>query len=392
MSPTPMNRPPLRGVGVALLITTMLPVPVAAAPKSAQDERSKAGPSAPKDGPSPQERAKEAFRRGTKLVKDARWADALTSFEKAQGLVPHPVTMYNIGICLRAMGRYTAAREVWRKALEAHEDKRDERELPQRLVEDTQGYLRGLDRVIARVTVTVEPATAKLAVDGRPLSWSKARRRWKPVPVETSRGIPSPDAVGTQKAKAPTVHTEHVAVAGLRAPGPGETPPKETFVIELDPGNHVLSFERKGFAAQFVRQDFVSGQNPPMRLALDRLPATIRVKANVEGALVFLDDRDLGPAPVTVRRPAGAYALRVEREGFDPYRSELQVRAGEDAALRADLAPDEPLLVEQWWFWSAAAAVVAGAAVGTYFLVRSDPDPVRQPVSGGSLGVEFEAP
>lgn len=347
--------------------------------------------------------ARRAFQKGTKDITEFRWAEALASFEEAQALAPHPITLYNIGFCLQGMGRYTAARDTWRKTLVAHEKKVGGRELPRQRLEDTRGYLRAVEKAIARVTVTVTPATAKLAIDGRPLSWVRGKdARWKPVSVEARRtrdprpeGIPSPEVEGARaraKAKAGTAAERTTAIAGLRAPGPGEVPRAETFVLELDPGSHVVTISRKGFGDQVVRRDFRPGPNPPLDLQLDQLPATISVDANVDGALVFLGERDLGPAPVVVRRPAGAYELRVERDGFETYRSQLEVRAGEDAILRADLAEDEPLIVEQWWFWTAAAVVVAGAAVGTYFLVRDDPDPIRQPVDGGSLGVEFETP
>lgn len=367
------------------------PAPAAPEEKLASREADGArGAKTPKKPPSNADRrkdAREAFTKGTLLVEDARWADALTQFEKAQRLVPHPVTLYNVGICLRAMGRYTAAREVWRRALAQHAKDEDGKRLPRRLVEDTHGYLRGLDKVIARVTVTVKPASAALSVDGRPLAWAP-----KALPKRAT-GIPSPDPDrAAAKSKAAGSRAGRVAIAGIRAPGPGEPPQADTFVLEMDPGNHVLTFSRKGFTDQIVRKDFTSGPNPPLDLRLDKLPATIRVDASVDGALVFLGERDLGPAPVTVRRPAGAYELRIERDGFETYRSQLEVKPGEDAALRADLVKDEPLIIEQWWFWTAAAVVVSGAAVGTYFLVRDDPEPQRQPVDGGSLGLEIPIP
>ena len=62
-------------------------------------------------------RARELFVKGGQLVKDADWANALVAFEESSKLRSHPVTTFNVGQCLRAMGQYTRARRAFATAL-----------------------------------------------------------------------------------------------------------------------------------------------------------------------------------------------------------------------------------------------------------------------------------
>ena len=96
-----------------------------------------------------------------------------------------------------------------------------------------------------------------------------------------------------------------------------------------------------------------------MPVVLDRLPAKLRISANVEDALVRVDERDVGPVPVDVLRPAGRYNVSVAKDGYETYESVVDVKAGEEAALQAKLVEESTPVYETWWFWSGAAAIVA---------------------------------
>jgi len=302
------------------------------------------------------EEAKSAFLEGTKLVGETRWAEALTAFERAQARVPHAITTFNIGVCERALGRYTAARRTFLLALD--EDRIGTTSLPERLKQDTQGFLEEMDSLLVRVTVSVKPANASLAVDGRPLSI----------------------VAGSDPSALP------VAVAGLRAPGKGEPVPAKRFVMEMDFGRHVLTFSRPGHSDAIVARDFAPGVAPPLELSLDELPATIMISADQPGALVTVEGRDLGPVPISLLRPAGSYRVVVEKDGFISASSQLIVNAGEQSSFRAKLPVDEPSIAETWWFWTLAGVAATGIGVGTYFLARGAAEPTRPTLGGGTLG------
>src|SRR5882724_8403046 len=63
--------------------------------------------------------ARQTFRLGVDFAKNGRWDDALAAFERSHRLRPHVVTLYNIGFCLNALGRFTAARRTLAEALAA---------------------------------------------------------------------------------------------------------------------------------------------------------------------------------------------------------------------------------------------------------------------------------
>ncbi len=327
-----------------------------ARPADAQGNAEDAEPTRRQPGEEPRELAKAAFERGTRLVADAKWADALAAFEEAQSHVPHAITIFNIGACERALGRYTAARQTLRRALQEHESKRTT--LPATLVDDANAFLLEIDKLIARVEVTAKPKGAALLVDGRP-----------------------PLVVGQ-----PTKDGRRTLVAGVLRPDKGLKLESTRFLIELDPGRHVLTFVRPGFSDGIVVRDFRSGVNAPLDLRLNELPATITISADKPGALVTLAGKDLGPAPITIQRPAGTYDVLVEKDGHVKAEAKLTLKSGEQTRYRATLPALEPGVAETWWFWTIAGVAVTGVAVGTYFLARPEPEPQRATIGGGSLG------
>ncbi|HEY3358566.1 MAG TPA: PEGA domain-containing protein [Polyangia bacterium] len=295
--------------------------------------------------------ARAAFVEGTALARDAKWAEALAAFERAAQLKPHAVATYNIGFCERALGRYTRARARFAAALEEN-DRAGRRQLPASLVADSTAFLREIDGLLARVRFTVRPAGAALAVDGRP------------VHAVGGDGVPT-------------------FIAGVRPPGPAAAVPAASYVLILDPGVHVLTFARKGFADAVVNRSFAPGAQVAVTIELDRLPAALHISSDREGALVLVNDADLGPAPLDLLRPAGKYRVVVRKGGFVPYEAQITARPGEEVELRATLAPKTPSLFKRWWFWTGVGVIAAGVATGTYAATR--PAPVRPPVTGGTL-------
>ena len=278
-------------------------------------------------------KARDEFVAGAELVKKAQWAEALAAFERSAKLRPHAVTTYDIGACLRAMGQYTRARETFVRAL-AENDKSGGAELSESLVADSKGYIAEIDRLLATATVHLAPANAAIAVDGRPL--------------EVVAGATTP-----------------TLVAGTLPPGAGTPPPVASFTLVLDPGAHVVTLSRKGFADAIVNRTFLPGSTTDLKLELDRLPATMHITSNQPGAVVTVNGSDVGVAPVDVSRPAGSYRLVVKKDHFVTYESQVQVQAGEEANLEAKLFAESTSLTQRWWFWTAAGVVAEGAVRGS---------------------------
>src|SRR6185437_8269134 len=108
-----------------------------------------ARPAAAQPAPDPTiEEAREAFRVGSALAKQAAWTDALASFERSAKLKPHAVTTYNIAFCERALGHFTRARHAFQHALDAPAT-----ELPPNLRDEALGYLAEIEKRLARITI-----------------------------------------------------------------------------------------------------------------------------------------------------------------------------------------------------------------------------------------------
>ncbi len=292
-------------------------------------------------------KAREVFSTGVELVKKANWSGALSAFEQSAALHPHATTTFNIGAVERAMGRYTKSRATLKRALE--EDKQQPGQLAPSLAAEARGFIQEIDRMLVHLTVTLTPADAAIAVDGRPL-----------VP-EGSRHI-----------------------AGIAPPGPGKRAPGSSFTVVMNHGAHVLTLSRRGFDDVVVNKTFAPGARDSLPLRLERLPARLDISSNVPGAIITVAGRDVGPAPTVVTRTAGSYRIVVSNDGYEDYEATVALRAGERGSLRATLLKEKTAITSRWWFWTIAAAVVAGGAVTTYALTRPEPDPA--PYQGGTTG------
>jgi hypothetical protein len=284
-----------------------------------------------------------------KLVAQEQWGEALAAFERSLALRAHALTMFNVGVCERNLGRYTRARRTFAAALARH-DENGAGELAASYVEEAKGYIAEIDGILVHVELTVLPEGAALQVDGRPITT---------------------DASGAM-------------IAGIDPPGPGRPPPKITFGLVADPGAHLFTITRKGFSTVSVSKSWKPGAHEKLVLEADKLPAVLRVRADVEGSVVRIGGLDVGVAPIEVSRPAGTYAVEVTKVGFVTYKTSVDARPGELVDLSASLPVEKVPLTSKWWFWTVSGVVVTGAVVGTYYLTR--PAPQRPGADGGGLG------
>ena len=307
-----------------------------------------AGPKKPK----PQEEdattaaAREAFLAGTAAVKAGQWSEALAQFEKASSLKAAPIVTFNIGYCQRALGRYVLARASFTRVLA------DTAGLPDAQVEEARTYVAEIDKLLARVKITLDPPTARIAIDGRPL-------------------VPFDDG------------TSGLLVAGVAPAGEGKPPPSAVFDVVIDPGVHLIQASRPGHADALINKTFAPGAREELPLKLDALPASIHVECDQPRAVVLVDDRDVGMAPIDITRPAGRYRIQVVKKGFISYDTTLELAAGQRANLMARMTREQEPITKKWWFWGGTAAVVAGGLTAAYLLTRPEPSP--PPYEPGTL-------
>jgi hypothetical protein len=300
--------------------------------------------------------ARKTFLEGVELTRQSQWGEALAAFERSARMRPHAVTSFNVGACERALGHYVRARQAFLLATDQHQ-KSGGHELSDALAREAKTMLDELERIIARVDVSVSPpGSAAIAMDGRPL-----------------------EAAGSSP-EGP------LFLAGTSPPGPGEPIAASTFRVAVDPGVHVVTFSRPGFADAVVNRTVPPGAVVALRIELDRLPSTLRIESDRPDAIVTLNTVDVGPTPVEVQRPAGLYHVVVKSPGYSDYETEISTRPGERIDLLAKLPAERPSITSRWWFWAGTGAALVAVGAGTYFLTRTSPEPQRPAVDGGGLG------
>jgi hypothetical protein len=297
----------------------------------------------PSSGDDATARGRSAYVRGTALAHDEQWGEALAAFEEAAAARDAPLVEFNIAYCERALGRYVAARKTLQRVAA------DTSGLDPSQVEDTKAYLAEFDRLLVRVAVTLDPATAVVTVDGRPL------------------------AAGDD---------ETTFLGGVAPAGVGAALGKSSFTVVLDPGAHLFRAVREGHEDAVVRKSYRPGERAALDLHLDVLPATIAIRSEPPSAIVRVDAREVGLAPIEFQRPAGRYKLEVSLDRYDTYEAALDLRPGQHADMTARLNPYREPITKTWWFWTGAAAVVLGGAALTYALTRPAPQP--PPYDAGS--------
>jgi len=185
--------------------------------------------------PSDTEQAREAFRQGSALAKQGRWADALSAFRQSARLRPHPITTYDVAYCERALGRYARASLDFATALSAPTTP-GAPELPPDLAARARTLLEDAERRVARLRIRLSPPDVTVRVDGFAL-------------------VPGPPSEGGD----PTF-----VVAETEATGDAPLPPE--LHLWLDPGTHVFVVKRSDGGQTVDSRTVVSGSTGEMTL------------------------------------------------------------------------------------------------------------------------------
>jgi formylglycine-generating enzyme required for sulfatase activity len=104
--------------------------------------------------------------------------------------------------------------------------------------------------------------------------------------------------------------------------------------VEVSPGEHEIAIEADRYASARVRIDVRGrGERQSVDVVLSPLWADVSIGSRPVGARVMLDGKDIGQTPLRAEILEGTYRLALEREGFDPVSTTLQVVANQAQAL-----------------------------------------------------------
>jgi len=188
--------------------------------------------------------------------------------------------------------------------------------------------------------------------------------------------------------------------------------------MELPAGEHLVVVKRAGYGDFSKTVNVVAGKQTEVTASLDAVAGVVTVSCDQDGAMVLLDGKAVGPAPVNeLVVPPGEHTFTVRKTGFEDEIERIAVRAGRDIPVavkltpspkvvtayadrpeRTDLTPGDtgthgPLetgttvesdpVYKRWYVVGPVIAVVVGAAVvGTVVAVKSGS-------GGGTMTPEF---
>lgn len=208
----------------------------------------------------------------------------------------------------------------------------------------------------------------------------------------------------------------------------GESPVKP--LTGLKPGQHILKITKPGYSDYLETVKVSAGETNDQMVDLVALFAVLSVESNVPNALVTVDGKPIGSAPVRGKElTPGEHTVRVTAPGYKDFETTLKGAAGDPLAVRATLLPrnarpgealasaepqmelslpppkpkkmeraTSPLvppeetetttaqpIYKKWWVWAVAGVVVAGAVGGTvaYSAGNSPAGPTADQLCGG---------
>lgn len=256
-----------------------------------------------------------AFARGVLLAQQDRWSQALEEFRQSRRHADRPRTAFNVGLALQRLERYREARAALRECIAmpgvlAEAD----------LVTDAHELEAQVGRSLARLRLVVAPADAEVRIN--------------------SQVIPD---------------------------GRGE-PVRE---LDIDPGRQEVEVSVSGVMTQRFTVALRPGESLQRRVDLAVLPGRVAVNVDQPDATVSIDDEVVGHGSTVWQGSPGAHRVRVEAEGYRPFRRPVMVSAGGDLRVEVTLSTLRNPWYQSPWLWSAVGAAVVGGVLAAVFIERT---------------------
>ena len=272
--------------------------------------------------------ARDAYASAQILFNNGDFAGALTKYGQAYDLSKDPRLLFNMAVCARTLHAYARMQALltqFRREAGATISPRDR--------DDVDAALAAIRNLVGSVRLTISEPDAAIAIDGEPV---------------------------------------------------GQSPLSDPLVLDL--GKHTVTVSKPGFASASRTVTIAGGSEAAVDVALvaHRPVAELAVAAE-EGATIVIDGQVTALGRFDGPLPAGPHQVRVTEPGKLPYEAEADLRDGETRTMQVSLESEKhgrPV-----WPWIVGGAVVAaGAAVGGYFLFRSQPAaPATPPDQLGQL-------
>ncbi|HEX7499490.1 MAG TPA: PEGA domain-containing protein [Polyangia bacterium] len=223
------------------------------------------------------EEAKQLFESGLKLMRADNYVGASDIFERSIALYPTQNSLFNLANCYRAMQRYGDALATINRLKRDFADK-----LKPEIKEAIERQVIEIQLLVASLTIETDPADTAVSIDG--------------------------ENVGT---------------------GPKLGP------LLLQPGEHEVEAARPERRSQRRTLKLDPGTARTEKFVLEVEVGSLVVRANLEGATVFVDGQLVGTTPLAgpVSLAAGKHVLNLRAAEHEDIGRAIDVRAGEKQFL-----------------------------------------------------------
>jgi hypothetical protein len=106
---------------------------------------------------------------------------------------------------------------------------------------------------------------------------------------------------------------------------------------DVDPGQHSVGARATGLFAPPQRVNVQGGKTQEIELTASSSSAPVKIGTSDGKGLIYLDGKLVGEGSFVGDIPSGAHALRITREGYDPFEEEINVKDKEPLARTVTL-------------------------------------------------------
>jgi len=229
--------------------------------------------------------AKHAWDAAKQLANAADYRGALVEFQRAYELSHNPRVLFNLGVTEKLLTHYARAVDAWDKELREGSGQLTPAEL-----QELKNAIAIVQQFVTTIEVSANEDGATLSVD------------------------------------------DYVI---------GKTP--FTAPVRIDVGKHVLKLSKDGFVDAIRPVDVASGQVTPVAFRIEPTNKTALVTVTVAGtpsATVFIDGRDVGPAPFKGELSADRHTIEARAPGFVTVGQTVDVQYSQAMSLSLTLSAE----------------------------------------------------
>jgi len=231
------------------------------------------------------EPARRAWDSAKQLAGASDYRGALVEFQRAYELSHNPRVLYNVGTAEKLLTHYARAVDAWDKEL--HEGAASLSPAEQ---QELKNAIAIVQQFVTTIDVTAGEAGATLSIDDLP--------------------------IGTTPFAGP---------------------------VRIDVGKRVLKLSKDGFGEAVQTVDVAAGATTPVTFKLEPLHKTALVSVNVWGApsaALFIDGRDVGPAPFKGELSAESHTVEARSPGYVTVGQTIDVQYKQPMNLALTLSPE----------------------------------------------------